>query len=141
VLAGIVLLIVGVLMTFFGAIFLLVGAAGAELLSDVDPSLGDDAGAIAAVLTVIALVLLILGIAQIVSAIGVFVHKSWGRWIGVVTGSIGLVFGFLILAGSFMAPASSGDMIIGLIWLAAHGFVVAALAATGEHFRQVFPGR
>jgi hypothetical protein len=140
--AAIVLVVVGVLISLIGLLLMVVGAGGASLIEYIDPSMGAEAGAIAAVILVFALVFLALGIAGVASAIGVFVHKSWGRWLGVVVGTIGLVLGFLLLIGSFAGGTpDTGDLVIGIVWLGANAFAVAALAAAGEHFQPSYPGR
>jgi len=142
VVAGVILLVVGVLMTLLGLLVLLVGAAGAAFLEEVEPTLGGEAGAVAALFVGIAAIMLLIGILEIISSVGVFVHKGWARWLGVVMGTIGLVFGFLMLIAAFLTPAgSTGDLVVVLIWLSAHGFVVAALAAAGDHFRPAYPRR
>lgn len=136
------LLIVGVLVGLIGLLLLVVGAGGAELLEYVDPSLGSEAGAVAAVILVFALVFIALGVAEIVSAIGVFVHKSWARWLGVALASIGVVLGLLLLVGTFAGGGGAGgDVVFAIVWLAAHGFAVAALAVAGDHFQPSFPRR
>ena len=141
VIAGVILLVVGVLMTLVGLLLLLVGAAGAAFLAEIDPSIATEADAIATLLVATAAILLVMGIVEIIGSIGIFVHKGWARWLGVVAGTIGLVLGFLVLISSFLPPANSGDLILSLIWLAANGFIVAALAAAGEHFRPAYPRR
>lgn len=139
VIAGILLLLVGVLLTLFGLLMLAVGMGGAAFLGEMDPFIGDPA-AVAAFILVFAFILLSIGILEIVASIGVFVHKGWARWLGIVMAAIGLVFGFLLLFATFMPPAGPAiEMLITIVWLAGHGFVVAALAVAGEHFRPVYP--
>lgn len=140
--AAIVLLVVGCLLTIFGLILLLVGAGGAALLEAIDPTLSGEADFIAAVILMVALVLLVMGVLEIASGIGIFIHRSWARWMGVVLATIGVVFGFLLMIGTFVPPATdAGDAVIAIVWLAAHGFAAAALVAAGEHFQPISPGR
>ena len=140
VVAAVMLLIFGVLTTLVGLLLLLVGAGAATFIAAVDPIMADEAGAIGAVILTVAAILLIVGLLVIGGAIGIFVHKSWARWIGLVVGSVGVVIGFLLLIGTFASPAGgSGDALIAIIWLASHGFVVAALAVAGDHFQPVYP--
>jgi hypothetical protein len=142
VIAAVVLLISGALMTLVALLLLVVGAGAASFIAAVDPIMADEAGEIGSVILIVGATLLIAGILVIIGAIGILAHKSWARWLGVVIGSIGLVIGFLLLIGTFAAPAGGGgDAIIAIIWLAAHGFVVAALAAAGDHFQPVYPPR
>jgi len=129
-------------MTLFGLLLLLLGAAGATFIEEIDPSLAGEGDAIAAVIVGAAAILLVIGILEMIASIGVFVHKGWARWVGIVVGTIGLVLGFLVLIGSFLPPGgNSGDLVFSLLWLGAHGFVVAALAAAGEHFQPAYPRR
>jgi len=104
--------------------------------------LGSEADLIAGFIVGLAAILLIIGILEIIGSVGVFVHKGWARWLGIVLATIGLVIGFLVLIGTFLPPAGgAGDVIFALLWLAAHRFVVAALAARGEHFQPAYPRR
>lgn len=142
VIAGVLLIISGVLMTLIGLLLLVVGAGSASFIAEIDPIMADEAGAIAAVILAVAVIVLIVGILEIVGAIGVFIHKSWGRWAGIVTASVGLVLGLLLLIGTFAPPAgSAGDSVIAIVWLGANGFIAAALAVAGDHFRPVYPPR
>ncbi len=141
VIAGVLLVISGVLTTLLGLLFLVLGVGGASLLEEIDPTVGGEAAAIAAVLLVFALILLVVGILEIVGAIGVFIHKSWARWTGIVTASVGMVLGLLFLIVSFAPPASVGDAVLAIIWLGANGFIAAALTVAGDHFQPVYPPR
>lgn len=142
VIAAVALLISGALMTLFGLLLLVIGAGGAALLEAIEPSLSNEADAIAAVILIVAVLLIVVGILEIAGAIGVLVHKSWARWLGVAMASIGLVIGFLLLIGAFAPPGGSpGDVLLAIIWLGAHGFVVAALAVASDHFQPVYPPR
>lgn len=142
VLAAVILLISGALTTLVGLLLLVVGAGAATFIATVDPIMADEAGAIGAVILIVAAILLIVGIVVIVGAIGVFVHRSWARWLGVVIGSIGVVIGFLLLIATFAPPAGgTGDALVAITWLGAQGFVVAALAVAGDHFQPVYPTR
>ena len=141
VIAGIALLISGVLITLIGLLLLVVGIGGASLLEEIDPTLTDDGAAVAAVIMAVAVILLVVGILEIVGSIGVFTHKSWGRWAGIVLASVGVVLGLLLTIASFAPGGSVGDAVIAIIWLGAHGFVAAALAVAGDHFQPVYPPR
>jgi hypothetical protein len=77
----------------------------------------------------------------VVGAVGVFVHKAWARWTGLVAAVIGLLFGALMLLGLTEGPTGGADVLIVLVWVAAYGFATYGLAAGGEHFRPRYPGR
>ncbi len=140
VIAGAVLLVMGILVGLIGLAFVILVAAGPELLAELDPSLGIPGAAIGAVLTVIAVVLLIFAALNVLAAIGVFLHKGWARWTGIVTGAIGLILGLLSLIGQAGAGGAA-DVLFVLLWLAAYGFVLVALSVGGEHFERRYPSR
>jgi hypothetical protein len=139
--AAVCILVAGALFTLFGLLLLILGAAGSAFLSDFDPSFGEFGAAVAAVVITVSAILLVIGILEIAAAIGIFVHKTWARWTGIVLGVIGVLLGFLMLIAAFEPPSDGGFAIFAVIWLAAHGFAVAALAAGGEHFQPRFFGR
>lgn len=142
VIGAVALLIIGGLLTVISALVIAVGAGGTALLEEIDPSLIGLGGAIATAIVVVFGILLVLGILHIVAAIGVFVHKSWARWTGVVLAVLGLMLGLLMLLGSTNAPtATSGDLIVVIVWLVAYGAALIGLVAGGEHFQPRYPGR
>lgn len=139
---AVALLIIGGLLTVISALVIAVGAGGTALLEEIDPSLIGLGGAIATAIVVVFGILLVFGILHIVAAIGVFVHKSWARWTGVVLAVLGLMLGLLMLLGSTNAPtATSGDLIVVIVWLVAYGAALIGLVAGGEHFQPRYPGR
>jgi energy-coupling factor transporter transmembrane protein EcfT len=119
-----------------GALLALTAAAGYDLLVDAEPSIMLIGPEIVTIIIVIAVVLLAAGAASLASAIGVFAHKSWGRWLGVVSSTIGVVVGLLILVVGLLPPEDSATQVIGVVWAAAHGLAAAGLAVGGRHFQE-----
>jgi hypothetical protein len=71
-----------------------------------------------------------------VSAIGIFTHKEWARWLGVALAALGLALGALLALGSIGDPSADvGSWIIVLVWLTAYVAVLFGLIAGGEQFQ------
>jgi hypothetical protein len=75
----------------------------------------------------IAVGLIVLGIAELVAAVLVFILNPIGRMLGFVLGAIGIVIGFAT-AGS--SPAN------GLVTVGLNGYVIYAMAVSGSSFRR-----
>lgn len=143
--AGIVLIVLGVLVGIAGAALLafsgmandVVGAGGAALPEGVPWT-----GAIGQALTIIAVILLVLAVGYVLSGVGVLRGRSAGRVGGIVLGVIGTL---LTLPGALdMSGASgSGGGLFNLLFVAAHIFVMVALATrwhpAGPPPRQSYP--
>jgi hypothetical protein len=71
--------------------------------------------------------LAVLGVAELVGALLVFALHPFGRPLGIGLGCIGIVLGVVSAASS---PAN------GLVTLALNGFVIYALASSGQAFRR-----
>ena len=76
------------------------------------------------------------------SAIGIFIHKAWARWTGIVVGMIGALIGLLVITGGLAPPEDVGMTVFGVIWVATHVLVLVGLALGGGHFeaRPRYPG-
>ncbi len=141
VVAGAVLLLFGALVTFGAAIALF----GSRMLDPLLPP-GRDGDFFQSVFTVAAVTFLAVGIIQVLAAIGIWRHRSWGRFLGIILSALWLALGLLILIGSFGArgtmPANgtTGDISssigssLGLIVV--YGFVLLALLLGGKHFER-----
>lgn len=107
---------------------------------------GRDGDFFQSVFTVAAVIFLAVGIIQVLTAIGIWRHRSWGRFLGIILSALWLALGILILIGSFGAretmPANgtTGDISssisssLGLIVV--YGFVLLALLLGGKHFER-----
>ena len=141
VIAGAVLLLFGGMVTLGAAIALL----GSRMLDPLLPP-GPDGDFFGSVITAASAVFLVVGIIQIVSAIGIWRHRSWGRFLGVILSALWVALGLLLLVGSFGAretmpvDGATGDISssisssLGLVVI--YGFVVLALLLGGKHFER-----
>jgi len=130
--AGILMIVIGALITLFGLLSLLVGGILGGAAGGLDfqaPGLGSFAGAAAGALIVFAVILLAIGILNIVAGANVFGGRGWARITGIVLA--------VILALFSLGGLGSGDgsgTLFSLVWLAANGFIIWALATSGSWF-------
>jgi len=141
VIAGAVLLLFGGMVTLGAAIALL----GSRMLDPLLPP-GPDGDFFGSVITAASAVFLVVGIVQIVSAIGIWRHRSWARFLGLILAALWLALGLLILIGSLGARetmplnGTTGDISdsiassLGLIVI--YGFALLALLLGGKHFER-----
>jgi hypothetical protein len=134
-------MVMGVLLGLVGLAILAFAAGGQALIEELDPTMLGAGGAIAAVLMVIAIFVLLIAALHVGAALGVFLHRGWGRWAGITAAVIGLVLGVLMLLGQIDAGLTPVDLAIPVLWLAAYGVAVTGLATGGEHFTTRQPGR
>ena len=139
--AGVVLLILGALFTLGGVGFVLVASAGSAFVESLDPSFEDVGAAAAGVLMAMAIFILVIGVIEIVTSVGLFIHKGWARWTGIVISVIGIILGLLMVMFAYEPPADTGFAGFALVWTAAHAFVAAALAAGRVHFERGYARR
>lgn len=131
----------GIIVGLFGLLFLAVAAAGQEIFEEIDANLPMTASSFSAILMVIATVLLVFALVQIIGAIGVFAHKGWGRWIGIVAAVIGVLLGILMLLGQLQGPGDAGSFVVVGVWLVAYIAAAYGLATGGQHFTRRYPGQ
>lgn len=130
--AGIVMIVIGALITLFGLLSMLVGGILGGAASGIDfqaPGFGGFAGAAAGALIVFALILLAIGILDIVAGANVMGGRGWARITGIVLA--------VILALFSLSGLGSGDgtgTVFSLIWLAANAFIIWGLATSGSWF-------
>jgi hypothetical protein len=133
--AGVVLIVCGVLVGLLGLLFVLGGSLIGSM-GDV-PELQDQLAGVPAAfggfIATIGLIVVIYGIAQIVTGIYVFPGKSWARITGLILAVLG---GLLALLG--MLPGEQGvnasGILVSLLVLAAYAFTAWALATNGRWF-------
>ena len=129
------LAVIGVIVSLFGLLFVVVGLAGGDLFKTLDPTYYEGSGLSAeemarlagTIITFIGGVVLVIGVLQLLAGIG-----SWrGAGIARVTGIIfAVLFGLFSLAGaagggSRAAASSSGGPGI-ISWIVAIGYIYTA---------------
>ncbi|MEA2622759.1 MAG: hypothetical protein QOH61_1669 [Chloroflexota bacterium] len=141
IIAGVPLLLYGLLVTLAGAAILVVRS----LLDDaITSAIGDgsltatDARTLRDVIVGVAVVILIIGILHLLAAIGIWAHKGWGRWLGIIFGVIGTLIGLAALVGVRATPGVTGsrgsDLGSSLLILVPYAFVLIAMIVGGAHF-------
>lgn len=130
--AGITLIVLGIITILLGLLLLVgvglfAGAAGsAPEMTDM-PGMGGMLGAFAGAILVITLLIVAIGALQLVTGMSVLGGRAWARITGIVLGIIGGVFA---LAGI----GQDGGVIVNVAFAIANGYVVYALATTGNWF-------
>jgi hypothetical protein len=85
------------------------------------------------------IIVIVLGALDVVSAIGVLLHKSWARWTAIVLGVLGTLLGLFVVWVATEPPLDAGMVIFGVIWVGAHVLAVIGMAAGGRHFEPARP--
>ncbi len=139
--AGAILLIFALLVTFGAAIVLL----SSQMLDRLLPA-GREADAFRNIITGASAAFLAAGIVQLLAGIGILRHRSWARYLGIPISALWCALGVVTLFGSFAAretiPASgtttdpSSGIAPGLALLVIYGFVLIALLIGGRHFER-----
>lgn len=136
--AGIFLIIMGVL-ALLAALLLF---AGGSMVGGLGAEMGDAAGLFSGIFTVIAVIALIWGIAQIAGGVGALQGKSWGRITGIVVSVIAVIFSVLGLLAALTpggadgaAPQTdAGGLVINLIVVVLYALAAWALIKAGPYF-------
>jgi hypothetical protein len=142
ILGALWLLIAGLVTTLIGVVLLI----GGRLLEQV----GGDAltTAVGGSLTIVAAVLLVVGILHLLSAIFIWAHRSWARFIGILLAALGTLAGLGILFvtvnrvtlsdGTVIGPPPGGvqttALIVNGIPFALYAITLLALLVGGGHF-------
>lgn len=129
VLAGVLLLLVGLLPTFFG-VLVIIGGAAVNGLGDM--TFGGQVvhvgSGLAGAIVVIGVVVLVIGLLEVLSGIFIWAHHSWARFVGLAFGLLGTLAGL----GTLGSRDGVGG---GLVILVIYGFILVALIISGGHFR------
>ena len=140
--AGVLLLVIGGIITLLGLSVLFIGIVAAPFLESIEPAVDGGAAAVSSLIAVFGVVFLVIGILGMAAGIGVFVHKSWARWLGVTLAGIALALGFMMLIGAMSDASPDGaDLVISVLWVASNAFIVAALVLASEHFKRGYQQR
>jgi hypothetical protein len=133
IIAGIALLIWGLLWTLVGVVGLLFGNAANNIPG---VPVGFDVGGF---LAVIGIVFLVIGILHLIAAIFIWAHRDWARYLGLALAVLGTRFGLLSLPAA-LSPSSAQDGGIGgvLLLLVPYAVALIGLILGGDHFRRRF---
>jgi hypothetical protein len=137
VLAGLFLMLAGILTFGFGA---LAGILGGALTIGASTAAGQEGaglvGAFGGLVAGLAFVVVFWGLLEIVASIGMFIHRGWGRALGLIVGVVGLLFTGLGLLGALGGNANAGGVAIAAVFVAGYALTVVALVTGGAHFRR-----
>ena len=129
-LAGILLIVGGILFGLAGLAAAVVGPAVIKSFGDLGtiPGLsGVDAGTVASgIMTFVGLLILFYSLVYLVGGIGVVRSREWGRVLGIL---VGILSGLLWL-GSVVTPnaaAAQGSIMGSVVMLAIHAYIVVVL--------------
>jgi hypothetical protein len=142
IIAGVILLLWGLLWTLGGVALIAVSNATGLITDNLGQNLADS---IHNVIVVVGAVVLIVGLLQLLSALGVWLHKSWARIIGILFGILGTLFGLAAVAGatqnrSGLSTSTTGNSMAGaLAVLISYALVLVILIIAGGHFRRDRP--
>jgi hypothetical protein len=137
VLGAIFLLLIGILTFGLGSILMLGGAliAGLSTTSDVEGL--PIVGAFAGLVTGLAFLIVFWGLLEVIASIGMFIHRGWGRVLGLIVAVVGALFtGLGLVASLGAADQTAGGIGVSLVLFAGYAFTVLALVVGAEHFRR-----
>jgi hypothetical protein len=135
VVAGIFLLLAGILTFLLGTIFGLLGGLLA-VVGTAEEDLGV-LGPLGGIVAGLSFLVIFWGLLEVVAAIGMFIHRAWGRALGLIVGVVGALFAALaVLANMTPGDAETGGVGFSLVLLAGYGLTVLALVTGAEHFRR-----
>ena len=87
------------------------------------------------VLSLLPAILILLGVLHLLASVGVFGHRAWGRWLGVLMAVLGLVMGIFGVSAGLAFGGVSLTTIVAIVLVVAYAYVVLALATGGRHFQ------
>jgi len=146
IVAAVILLIYGIPLLLFGGLVTLVAvsigdAFTQQLRSQLEAEgLAFDIEAMMRFVVLVFAIVFVLGLVHVVAAIGVLMHKGWGRLLGVVMATLGVLFGALTLAPA-LTVGEPGSLVFALLLVAGYGLVLLGLITGGSHFRRLSAGR
>lgn len=145
---AIVLLVFGLLITLVGVVGLIAGVFAAAVIGDL---LTDQLAAAFGLdtLTVAVLVafgfVLLVGVTHLFSAVGIFMHRGWGRAVGVLLATFGTLAGGLgvALVAQDVLPGQQLEraLVVPGIIATGYGLTLFALLVGSNHFRPRRPRR
>jgi len=131
-LAGIILLILGILGGLFGILITVLGSTVISQLTDIAdiPDLeGADSGAIlGGMVAFIGILILLYSLVYFLGGIGVLRSRGWGRTMGLIVGILsGLIWLSALANAGKYADDGTGSVIFAVVMLIAHAYIVVTL--------------
>lgn len=134
--AGILLLVLGILGMLVGVLFMgsrtyVEELAASGAFDDIPGMPAGFEGAIGGMVTVVGVILIVYSILYVLGGVGVLLTRSWGRVIGII---VGIISGLIWLAGigsvtsANYGSGSQGAVLFVVILFAIHLFIVVVLA-------------
>jgi hypothetical protein len=143
VLAAMVLLVFGLAVTLVGVLGLIGGVFLVAVLGDLlttELAIAVDLDAFATVALVAFGIVLIGGVLHLLSSIGIFMHRSWARAIGVLLAALGTMLGgvgiALVMQDAFPGQDVGRALTVPAIVAVGYGLTLFALIVGGNHFRR-----
>ena len=127
-LAGIFLIVIGVLMLLVAVLAFAGGALLANALGG-----AEGGGIFAGIAAFFGILVLVWGILHLVGGIGALQGKGWGRWTGIVVAVITVIFGVLGLLGS-MGQTDAGGLIYQIVIIVLYVGTAWALIQASSYF-------
>ncbi|MFI5262696.1 MAG: hypothetical protein ACHQZR_09110 [Candidatus Limnocylindrales bacterium] len=140
-LAGVLLLILGMLVSLGGLALLVLGAFARTAIDDairngnLSSYSADIISFVEGVIVVFGVVVLLYGLGELVAGIGVLRKRGWGRVLGIVLAAVAGLFTTFGVLGSMRNADARGGLIVLLVFALAYWFIVGALALGGRAFR------
>ena len=112
IIAGLLLLFAGVISIVVAIGLLVVGTQGVSILDQVPNVTTDQLDLMrnnAGTITASGGAVLVVALLELIAAVGIFGHRGWGRWLGVLLGIVGVLAGMAAIIAA--NQAASGDVI------------------------------
>lgn len=128
-LAGIFLIVIGVILLLGAVLAFAGGALLANAFGDIDGG-----GVFAGIAAFFGVLILFWSILHFLGGIGSLQGKGWGRWIGIVVSVITVIFGVLGLLGSFSGGVNGSSLVYQLVVIVLYGLTAWVLIKAGSYF-------
>lgn len=140
--AGLVLVIFGIGVAVLGAFGFTQGAEiGRFIVNNEIGLFGNPVSrdTMRSVLSVTPAALVVSGLLMLIAGAGVFAHKSWARWLGILLALVGLLVAIFAVSIAFALAGSSVALIVSVILLIGFAFALFGLLVGGSHFSARYP--
>jgi hypothetical protein len=133
--AGIVLIVIGALVSLFGLLAVLGGALIGTVRDNAAPGvdLGGMQGAIGGVVAFIGAIVLLFGLVELLSGVFALLGRPWARITGIVVSVLGGLFSALGVI-SAASQGTAGSLVFSVVLLVAYIFVAWGMATEGPYF-------